>query len=129
MAKAKKNKKKIGWWRWLAKAFGLPLLGIGKEAVSEFIEEPPVKDFAMLSIDITQEILEVYTDLIPENKEQMKTLLDSRDEELIFKTMALLVHLIPKVLAKIGQGKETTLEENKLLRVYKAIESDDSDLN
>lgn len=125
----KKNKKKIGWWRWLAKAFGLPLLGIGREAVTEFVEEQPVKDFATLSIDITEDILEIYTDLIPENKKQMKALLDHRDEELIMKTMALLLHLIPKVLTKIGKGEETTLEENKLLRVYKAISTESSELN
>jgi hypothetical protein len=124
MPKDKKNKKKIGWWRWLAKAFGLPLLGIGKSAVTEFIDNPsdkPLQDFCLLSIDFTEDILEIYTDLVPENKQQMKELLDKRDEEIIIQVMALLTYLIPKILKKIGEGKKISVQEGRLHKVYKAI--------
>lgn len=117
-----KQKKKIGWWRWLAKAFGLPLLGIGRQAAQDFIEQPPLQDFTILAVDITEEILNIYTDINPENKKQLKEMLDSRDSEMVAKSMALLSFLIPLVLEKIQQGKETKLKKDKLLRLQKALE-------
>ena len=117
-----KQKKKIGWWRWLAKAFGLPLLGIGRQASTDFIKDQALQQFVLLSIDITEDILNIYTDLNKENKEQLKEMLDKRDDEMIVKSMALLSFLIPLVLEKIQKGKKTTVREQKLIEVYKAIE-------
>jgi hypothetical protein len=121
MPKNKKTKK-IGWWRWIGRAFGLPLLGIGKQAANDFIEEPPVKELALFSIEITED-MNIYTDLNDKDKEQMKSLLQDKDERAILLAMNLLAFLIPKILEKIGKGEKTTLEESKLLRVYKAIEA------
>jgi hypothetical protein len=73
-----KKTKKIGWWRWIGRAFGLPLLGIGRDASIEFIEDKPVQELALFSIEITEEILNIYTDLNPENKQQMKSLLEEQ---------------------------------------------------
>jgi hypothetical protein len=122
MPKNKKTKK-IGWWRWIGRAFGLPLLGIGRDASIEFIEDKPVQELALFSIEITEDILNIYTDLNEENKQQMKSLLEDKDERAILLAMNLLAFLIPKILEKIGKGEKTTLEESKLLRVYKAIEA------
>jgi hypothetical protein len=69
------------------------------------------------------DILNIYTDLNDKDKEQMKSLLQDKDERAILLAMNLLAFLIPKILEKIGKGEKTTLEESKLLRVYKAIEA------
>jgi len=126
MAKDKAKKKKIGWWRIMAKWVFSPLLSLGKEATKEAIppEYQPLENLAVMSINITEDIINIYTDLEPNNKEQISNWWESHKGEIIDTSLSSLLFAAQEVLLKVKQGKrvdQLSPRERKLYMVHKAL--------
>jgi hypothetical protein len=128
MSKDKTKKKKIGWWRIMAKWVFSPLLSLGKQATKEAIppEYQPLEELAVLSIDITEDIIGIYTDLNPENKEQITQWWEVRKGEVIDTSISSILFAAQEILLRMertGQRYEhLSPREKQIYKIHKALE-------
>ena len=118
-----KQKKKIGWWRMVAKWVFAPLMATGKEAVKEAIpdEHKPLEDLAVLSIEIAQDMIEIHTDLDKDNKKQVSQWWKDHNSEIITTSLSVIMYAGQLAMDKINNGDQLTAEEQKHARLYKVL--------